>query len=186
MGSTTIIGFGHRARSGKDSAAATIIERRGAKCRCDLPYVPGEPITGTVGTDIRRYGFADALKREVNQAAISAGGMFNLFGTWEFYRADGAFVELPKWVIDGYEPNPDMTDPMCFMGKQRALLQWWGTEFRRSVNPDYWIEKLQEVIEKDKPEVALVADVRFLNEFSWLKSVGEVVRVDRPSLPPLT
>lgn len=42
-----IIGFGHRARRGKDTAAQAIIESRGDKY------------------SIRRVGFADALKREV-------------------------------------------------------------------------------------------------------------------------
>lgn len=168
MNSSFFIGFGHRARSGKDTAAATIIKSH------DEMY-------------IKRYGFGDELKREVTQAALSAGGMKNLFGTWEFYRADGAFVELPQWVLDGYEENPDMSDPFCPLGKQRTLLQWWGTEFRRSVDDQYWLKKLLSNVSKDKPEVALITDVRFPNELQFVKDLkGETVRVDRPTLAKLS
>ena len=51
---TTAIGFGFMNRSGKDTAAAEIIKQRGHLY------------------DIRRYGFGDALKAEVN-AAIGIG-----------------------------------------------------------------------------------------------------------------
>jgi hypothetical protein len=182
-----IIGFGHRSRSGKDTAAAAIIEQRGLRPRCLEPWDGISSRTGTVGDyDIRRYGFGDELKREVTQAAISAGGMENLFGTWEFYRADGAFVELPQWVLEGYETNPDMSDPLCPLGKQRTLLQWWGTEYRRSVNQNYWVDKALKRIKEENPQIALITDVRFPNEFQCIKDLGEVVRIDRPSLPPLT
>src|SRR5258708_5549244 len=49
MAHTLLIGFGHRARNGKDTAAAHII--RTFKDRFD----------------IRRYGFADELKAELSQ-----------------------------------------------------------------------------------------------------------------------
>jgi hypothetical protein len=167
-----IIGFGHRARSGKDTAAATIIEHRG---------------TDSLGLDIRRYSFADELKREVTQAALSAGGMRELFGTWEFVQENGNFIEFPEWVRESYEENPDMSDPLCPFGKQRGLLQFWGTELRRSVNPNYWVDKLSKNIVKDKPDVALIADVRFPNEMLFVTDCkGDTVRIDRSVLPKLS
>lgn len=180
------IGFGHRARSGKDTAAAMIIKERGLRPRYLEPWDGVSSRTGTVGVaDIRRYGFGDELKREVTQAALSAGGMKNLFGTWELVQENGNFIEFPEWVRKSYEEDPDMTDPLCPLGKQRGLLQFWGTEFRRSVNPNYWLDKLEKNVKKDNPDVALITDCRFPNEFDKVKSLGEVVRVDRPGLPLL-
>ena len=175
---SVVIGFGYRMRSGKDTAIAEIIAQRGLTSSSD-------PSTWVGRYDIRSYGFADALKREVTAAALSARGMANLFGEeMYFMQTNENFIPLPQWVLDGYEPNPDMSDPLCPLGKQRTLCQWWGTEFRRSVDPNYWVNKLADTIAKDKPQFALVRDMRFHNEVKFVKdSDGYTVRVDREGLP---
>lgn len=164
---TLVFGFGHRARSGKDTAVAEIIARR------KNMY------------DVRRYAFADVLKQEVTQAVLSAGGMRNLFlDGYYFVTERSDFVTLPEWVK--YDENAPMDDPMCPFGKQRTLLQWWGTEFRRNVNPQYWVTRLSEKLEKEQPEIALITDMRFYNEMDFVKQYGETIRVDRAELPPLS
>jgi hypothetical protein len=150
---TLVIGFGYKARHGKDTAAQAIIDA--------YPQY-----------DVRKYPFAAALKAEVNQAAEKAGG-------FEFLIAQMRFTHnLPDWVV--YEPNADMSDPMCPLGKQRTLLQWWGTEYRRAQDPYYWVKKTNKKIEIDKPQVALITDMRFPNEFWWVQSVdGVTCKVER-------
>jgi hypothetical protein len=169
MENTVVVGFGYKARNGKDEAVKAIIAARAGQY------------------DVRRYAFADVLKREVNEAAVAAGGMLELFkqgGVWEEteYR-DGPgtkLVEFPSWVQ--YDPDADMTDPLCPLGKQRTLLQWWGTEFRRARDNNYWVKKMDETLRTEKPRIALITDMRFPNEVSWVKqdpASGFVVRVDR-------
>lgn len=160
-----VIGLGHKTRRGKDEAARTIIAQRGDRY------------------DVRRYAFADALKREVNEAAEKAGGMFGLITKLsmelgEQFTYVGA-DSVRRFVT--YEPDADMTDPLCPLGKQRALLQWWGTEYRRARNPFYWITKLRETLQKEKPQFALITDMRFPNEFYFIKHFckGYTVRCDR-------
>lgn len=161
-----VFGFGHRARHGKDTVAKMIKEERGAQY------------------DIRIYSFAAELKDEVNQNALASGGMKNLFGPDMVYtQTNGNFVSLPNWVQ--YEENPDMSDPLCPLGKQRTLLQWWGTEFRRSADPDYWVNKLAKRLAQDKPEIALITDTRFPNEVNFVRQYGDVIKVHRSSLPIL-
>jgi hypothetical protein len=139
--------------------------------------------------DIRIYSFAGELKREVNENAMKSGGMVKLFdaGLYEegggFLQENGNILRLPEWVQ--YDPQPSMEDPDCPYGKQRELLQWWGTEFRRSVNPKYWVNKVAERIAEEKPEIALITDVRFLNEIAFVQKYGEAIKVDRPCLPQL-
>ncbi len=163
---SVIFGYGFRARSGKDFAAATILAERSHLY------------------DIRRYSFATELKREVNQAALACGGMDRLFTRpQEYVQENGNFLELPEWVV--YDSDAPMDDPECGLGKQRLFLQWYGTEYRRSVNPQYWVNKVAERIAEEKPEVALITDVRFVNEVLFCQQYGEVVKVNRPSLPPL-
>lgn len=160
---TLPIAFGYQLRAGKDTAAKFILEARGAKY------------------DIRRYGFADALKDEINTAAAEAGGMEALFAKLRkdgIEQQNGGAVLLPEWVT--YDPSPDMTDPFSPLGKQRKLLQWWGTELRRASDPFYWVKKLQARIEVDNPKIALITDLHFPSEITWVAANGGfIVRLDR-------
>ena len=178
---SVIFGFGFRARSGKDSAVAEIIKQRGL-----LPETSTYNIfkNHQERYDIRRYAFADALKREVNAEAVKAGGMENLFRPNYCFPKNGYVVTLPEWVK--YDPNPDMTDPECPYGKQRALLQWFGSEYKRVDDDQYWVRQLAQQIELEKPAIACITDMRFENEMQFVMQYGETVRVDRDSLAPAT
>jgi len=64
----------------------------------------------------------------------------------------------------------------------RLVLQGWGTDFRRGIYGDtYWIKKMEEACEQfGMYENILIPDVRFENEYDWIKSKnGIVIRVDR-------
>ena len=75
-----------------------------------------------------------------------------------------------------------MDDSLCPLGKHRTLLQFWGLEYRRAEDPDYWVDCLSANIAGENPKHALISDVRFPNEFNWVKSQGGVtVKVIRPS-----
>lgn len=144
-----VIGFGHRARQGKNTAALAILEA------CPLP------------TYVRLYGFADALRTEVRTACAKFGGQASLIREWQ---ENGL---MPEWV-HFEEPKP------------RSLLQWWGTDFRRKHDPDYWVKRLRKTLESHKPDVALVTDVRFRNEADFIHSLGgtlvEVQRIGAPDV----
>jgi hypothetical protein len=76
-----LIGFGHRARQGKNTAAQAVLE--------SLP----------IETDVRMYAFSDALKREVRVACATLGGQGNLI---QQFKEAGL---LPEWV-HFEEPKP--------------------------------------------------------------------------------
>ncbi len=61
----------------------------------------------------------------------------------------------------------------------RRLLQWWGTEYRRAEDPDYWSKKgiAQAVSLAASPNVHLVVitDVRFANEADVIHEAGGLV-----------
>lgn len=149
-----VVGFGFKARHGKDTAAKTIIERFAARF------------------DVRKYAFADMLKQEVNAAIEKAGSVVELFAEMQDV--------LPNWAQ--IETDPDMTDPLCPYGKYRTLLQWWGTEYRRAQDVDYWWKFLDKKIAEDRPQFALITDLRFPNEAEWIYYLkGFKVRVERLS-----
>ena len=161
-----VFGYGFRARSGKDTAVEVILKERGHLY------------------SMKRYSFASELKREVNQAALACGGMEHLFvQPQEYVQENGNILALPEHVV--FDPNPDMTDPECPLGKQRLFLQWYGGEFRRSCNPSYWVDRIAKRIADEKPEIALLSDVRYMNEVFFAQRYGEASKINRPDLPQL-
>lgn len=109
--------------------------------------------------DIGVYGFSDDLKKEVNgrelEMCIQYGVIFDM--------------------------NPDLTDPFCNgpHGKQPYLLQFWGQK-RRQEDAFYWIHKLDQRIQADSPQFALIKDLRQMNEYGYIRSKdGLYVKVER-------
>jgi hypothetical protein len=64
----------------------------------------------------------------------------------------------------------------------RQVLQYFGTEYVRSVAPSYWFDQLSLHIRGHNK--VLVPDLRFLNEAEFLRSLGGVIiKVRRTDLP---
>jgi hypothetical protein len=60
----------------------------------------------------------------------------------------------------------------------RPFLVFWGTEIRRKINPRIWVDKVFQRIKSD--EVAIITDLRFDNEFEFVKSNnGSVIYLSR-------
>jgi hypothetical protein len=117
--------------------------------------------------DIRKYGFGVQLKQELNEL--------------------DQFEVCLKAGIQ-YDINPPMDDPHCQTkhGKQSRLLQWYGA-YKREKDKIYWIKRLDAVIKRDKPQFAIITDMRYQNEFMWVKShKGHTVKVVRQGFVDLS
>jgi hypothetical protein len=67
----------------------------------------------------------------------------------------------------------------------RQILQFFGTEYVRACQDDYWLQQLLVSIGDHKR--VLIADTRFLNEAAFLRGLGgSVIRVHRMDLPAST
>ena len=94
-----------------------------------------------------------------------------------------ALAHCPKWscfVSDhqDIQDRPGQTDVTV-----RRILQWWGTEYRRSQDPDYWTKAWGRKIEQLNLEHmhVLIDDVRFMNELRVIKEHGGlIVKIERP------
>lgn len=68
----------------------------------------------------------------------------------------------------------------------RQILQWWGTEYRRAQQADYWVQRLQAKVQELQAagiSHVLVTDVRFADEAACIRALGgQVWRVHRPNL----
>ena len=59
----------------------------------------------------------------------------------------------------------------------RKKLQYWGTEYRRSQDENYWINKIKKEVDflMEVSDVVVVTDVRFLNEADFVKERGGII-----------
>lgn len=86
--------------------------------------------------------------------------------------ADEVLDALRVWELDlGYLG----TWKKPYSEAQRRLLQWWGTEFRRAQDPEYWVRKVRERLEAADHYLAVVTDVRFENEAAMIRDLGGLV-----------
>lgn len=155
-----IIGLGHRAQQGKDTLAAYLIAVLGERPEATFgPYFP---------IDIRRYAFADELKVEVFDFAQA-------IALHEKIIPDG-FHEPFEHRIYSKEEKVAFINRNKKSSELRGVLQWWGTEFRRAQDPDYWVKKTVTRINEEKPQVAVITDMRFPNETAACDVQINVVR----------
>jgi hypothetical protein len=167
---TLILGLGNRARHGKDSFATAIdsyfakIDAAAAKhgLRNHKPVI------------IQRHAFADALYKEVNDFLKSPYGDWWLRGALDLKIENT--IAIPAWVQP--DPNAEVSARAPY-GKHAKLLQWWGTEYRRAQDQDYWVKQWKDGI-NPKASIVMATDMRFINEAQAVKSVGGyTVRVSR-------
>jgi hypothetical protein len=158
-----LIGLGYQAQAGKDTAAAAIIAGRSDKY------------------SIRSFAFADLLKVEVFHALVNSVDPF-----WHFMSKFDPTIYFQSILV----PKPENSflrkpeDKIAWINANkkalRRILQVYGAEYRRSADPFYWVRKLGEAINVDPPQVALITDMRFLNEAFFVKAnEGFTVKVRR-------
>ncbi len=164
-----IIGIGNKARQGKDTAAIHLNKVFGFKvihfadalyeeCRgVKAFYDEGKNCIYIETVDEPVYEFKNPLESGIDW--IKAKG----------HKKDG-LPHNAQWFYDGMKEK----DP--------ALLQFYGTEFRRKKFAwDYWVDRVRDVISKSPQHNYVIPDTRFKNEAAFIKEIGgEVWRVIRP------
>jgi len=104
-----------------------------------------------------RLAFADALKQELDDLLVTHLGI-------------SAFTEEDK--------EKELIRP---------LLVTYGTELRRKLNPNCWIESIQDDVigYLDDGNYVFITDVRFENEAQWIRmNGGTLINVTREGIGP--
>jgi hypothetical protein len=162
MNKPLIIAFGYEARSGKGECCNTIYQQHSLEHGGRF--------------NIFRASFAQRLRDEVHES-------LNLYPS--SLPVQEQMKALCNWAGVEYDPNP-LFDELNPYGKQRQLTQWWGTEYRRAQNTDYWLNHVVDQIRIAAPEIVLIDDMRFPNEFDWIAAVGgKTVKMTRLGLKPI-
>lgn len=63
--------------------------------------------------------------------------------------------------------------------KDPALLQSLGTNVLRGVDPDIFVKALSYQIREDSVGIAIISDLRFVNEAAWVERFGISVKISR-------
>lgn len=157
----TIFAFGHKARQGKDTLAKFMIEKYHDRF------------------DMERFGFADAVKLESYEGLSFAAHPF-----WD--------SSMRRNLFGNIEPPPKFTtrgEILAWSEKNRPILrplwQYWGTEFRRAQDENYWVKKTMSDITEADIEIAIITDLRFLSEvLAVTRRGGYVIKVSREDYQP--
>lgn len=125
-----------------------------------------------------RLSFADGVKHEVKEFLTEYEIPFDDRNLW------GSQVDKEE-VIQHFSPGlyalpgGEHYYTPKFLATFRELLQFWGTDFRRKQDPDYWVKRL--LSQMVPGEKYVIDDLRFPDEAEAIrKRGGKVIRVERP------
>ncbi|WP_234197102.1 hypothetical protein [Pseudacidovorax sp. NFM-22] len=170
-----IIGLTGYAGTGKDTVADLLVTHAG----------------------FRKLAFADALRGEV---ADAFGVDMELLTNPVTKQEPSASLSLDRAPFDfvnalrchgfadcakGRECVATDTTWMRAPRSPRQIMQWWGSEYRRRQNPDYWVHQLRSrlilLMQKQLGTRFVITDVRMDNEAAALRSMGACIwQVARP------
>jgi hypothetical protein len=135
----------------------TLLIGLGSKARQGKDYVA--KYMQELFPEIKTYSFANELKKHCRDNHDEIETAFRLA---KQYKGTIAKKDDP---IYGYTP----------------ILQWYGTEVVRAKSPDHWVHVISDRIATERPEIAIITDVRFPNEANYIKNhdgyLVEVIRV---------
>jgi hypothetical protein len=126
----------------------------GHKARQGKNYVANYMVEAN--PSIKLYAFADELKLYCRENHDT------LLAQWQLAQQTKKMPAQKDDPIYGYTP----------------ILQWYGTEIARKADPNVWVKKLASRIETEKPDMAIITDVRFPNEADFVKSYEKGFLVD--------
>ena len=166
-----ILGLGTKARQGKDSFVDAV------ECHYlrQQSAAQAHGLSKFKGVKIQKLSFADALYKEVNEF-LALPGIKKTWLAGADVCVEIAGTSIPSWV----KPTPNAeVNPRAPYGKHPLLLQWWGTEYRRTQDSDYWVKAWAKAIDPTA-DIVMTPDMRFVNEATAVKAKGGyTIRVSR-------
>lgn len=135
------------------------------------------------------FAFSDALYSEVQHAfGLETQDLLRNRDTKELPSdlltlqqcSDDAFILVARKML--VELNPDSFNNLdAIPMSPRQVLQWWGTEYRRAQDGDYWVKQSHEFVRamqsaarypEQRPQYFVNTTTRFKNERDWVHATG--------------
>ena len=165
-GDILLLAVNGKLAAGKDTIAPAVLERLGISNVVHIYYATAlkDEVDKAIEIIYNTDSVRDAISLISNELAVK--------------KEDAAFVVGSLWTMRSLEQR---FSARSRTPEIRSVLQFWGTEVRRSVDPLYWVKKtLISAIEAIAAGKSVYAtDVRFMNEVEWARKLGFfVVRLD--------
>ncbi len=167
-----ILGFAGKAATGKTTAAKHMEPLLDKKCKII-------PMAMVLRDEVEAFLRAIGAEESVPLVYGCQDDKVRVF----YVDEQKALVQCPRWshfIAEHMEIQDSKGQTAVTV---RRILQWWGTEYRRSEDPDYWTKAWgRKVSELDVNDMyILVDDVRFMNELNVIKDHGGlIVKIERP------
>lgn len=131
----------------------------------------------------RKLAFADPLRGEVAAAFDVPLDLLTNRDTKEqatpllrMERAPLEFRAVVAYETDAAKHADTSDDWITAPRTPRQILQWWGTEYRRAQDPDYWVkatrQRLVHYINEQREQRFVITDCRFPNEAQAIQAMG--------------
>lgn len=127
---------------------------------------------------VRTLSFSAALAEEVIEAfpgitleeLMTPSFRDSQFDSLRLYNCTNQkFREIALGILGGEFTAETAVDLQELWLTPRQVMQWWGTDYRRAENPDYWVNRMAEVLRElaksRQCDVAIITNVRFMNEW---------------------
>lgn len=135
------------------------------------------------------FAFSDNLYREVQEAfGLPDQDLLRNRDTKELPSdrltlqqcSNSEFVTVARKML--VEFNPDSFNNLdAIPMSPRQVMQWWGSEYRRALDSDYWVKQSHEFVRamqnaapypEQRPQYFVNTTVRFKNERDWIHAAG--------------
>lgn len=155
-----------------------------------------DTVAAMLAAELRKHGhtptviaFADALYNEVSAAFnISVQALRERLTKETPIDALKVSRCNDPWFSSVYSGSESIHVWLDVPRSPRQILQWWGTEYRRKQQPDYWVMRLLQIVQALRAAGTshiIITDVRFADEAQAIRSQGaQIWRVHRPNLLP--
>lgn len=175
MNRPQIIALTGPASCGKDTAA-DLLATHAKFCKLAFADPLRAEVVEAFGVDMQMLTRRDTKETPTEQLALRNCSAMGFLG------AIGAHLS----ANGGHPPAGWLEVPRS----PRQIMQWWGTEYRRRQNPDFWASALANRI-KVRIETGVwrfvISDLRFPNEAAAIRQLGgQVWQIQRPGFGTTT